>query len=154
MIILSCTVASIPEYHFPSSRPPLLSPPRPLLFSAKRFRKDKNFTRSVLSFIFKITVLRTPETETFKGRKLAWFGHVTHNSLSKAILQGTLDDGRHRGRQRKCWMDSIKEWTSLSVPELLTMASCRKRLEEELSSIVPRVPPPPHNPIGQGTELN
>ena len=28
--------------------------------------------------------------------------------------------------QRKCWMDSIKEWTSLPMPELLTTASCRK----------------------------
>ena len=30
------------------------------------------------------------------------------------------------GRQRKCWMDNIKEWTFLLIPELLTMASCRK----------------------------
>ena len=45
-----------------------------------------------------------------KRRKLAWFGHVTrHDSLSKTILQDTLEDGRRRGRQRKCWMDNIKE---------------------------------------------
>ena len=58
---------------------------------------------------------------------LAWFGHVVrHDSLSKAILQDTFEGGRRRGRQRKCWMDNIKEWTSLPVPELLTRASCRK----------------------------
>ena len=28
------------------------------------------------------------------------------DSLSKTILQGTLDGGRRRGRQRKCWMDN------------------------------------------------
>ena len=65
---------------------------------------------------------------TVKRRKLAWFGHVTcHNSLSQTILQGTLEGGRHRGRQRKSCMDSIKEWTSLSMPELLTRTSCRRK---------------------------
>ena len=29
------------------------------------------------------------------------------------------------GWQRKCWMDNSKEWTSLPIPELLTMASSR-----------------------------
>ena len=36
------------------------------------------------------------------------------------------EDGRRRGRQRKCWMDNIKKWTSLPMPELLMTASCRK----------------------------
>ena len=53
--------------------------------------------------------------------------HVTHHdSLSKTILQGTLEGGRRRGREKKCWMDNVKEWTSLPMPELLTRASCRK----------------------------
>ena len=29
-------------------------------------------------------------------------------------------------QQKKCWMDSIKEWKSLPLPELLTRASYRK----------------------------
>ena len=36
----------------------------------------------------------------------------------------------------ECWMDNIKEWTSLPMPELLTRASCkkvRKRISAELS---------------------
>ena len=28
-----------------------------------------------------------------------------------------------RDQQRKCWMDKVKEWTSLPMPELLAMAS-------------------------------
>ena len=61
------------------------------------------------------------------GRENAWFGHDTRSdSLSETVLQGTLEGGRRRGRQRKCWMDNVKEWTSLPVPELLTGASCRK----------------------------
>ncbi|KAL8561519.1 hypothetical protein ACOMHN_057213 [Nucella lapillus] len=36
-----------------------------------------------------------------KRRKLAWFGHVNrHDSLAKTILQGTVEGGRRRGRQR------------------------------------------------------
>ena len=68
-----------------------------------------------------------PLLATVKRRKLALFRRVTrHDSLSKTILQGTLEGERHRGRQRKCWMDNIKEWTSLPVPDLPTRASCRK----------------------------
>ena len=38
----------------------------------------------------------------------------------------STQSGRRRGRQRKCWRDNIKGWTSLPMPELLTGASCRK----------------------------
>ena len=56
-----------------------------------------------------------------------------HDRLSRTAIRGTLGRGRRRGGQRKCWMDSITEWTSLSImPELLTMASHRKQPEEDL----------------------
>ena len=42
-----------------------------------------------------------------------------------------LEGERHRGRQRKYWMDNIKEWTFLPMSELLTTASCRKKKMEE-----------------------
>ena len=62
-----------------------------------------------------------------KRQKLAWFGQVTcHDSLSKTILQDTLEGERCCGRQRKRWMENIKEWIFLPMPELLTQASCRK----------------------------
>ena len=87
--------------------------------------------------------------DTVKRPKLAWFEYVTrHNNLSKAILQDTLEGGRRRGRQRECWMDIIKEWTSLPKPELLTRASCRKE------SLLSHPSCPSEDPIGQGTELN
>ena len=67
-----------------------------------------------------------PLLATVTRPKLAWFGHVTrHDSLSKTILQGTLEGGRRRGQQRQCWMDNIKEWTSLPTPRLFVMASFR-----------------------------
>ena len=81
---------------------------------------------------------------TDKRWKLVWFGHVTyHNSLSKTILQGTLEGWQCHGWQRKCWMDNTSEWTSLPMPEVLTRASCKKRLEEDLCWINPHISPPP-----------
>ena len=72
-----------------------------------------------------------PLLTTVKRKKLAWCGHVAcHYSLTKTFLQGTLQDGRRPGRLRKCWLYNIKKWTSLPIPELLRMASRKKRLEE------------------------
>ena len=49
-----------------------------------------------------------------KRRKLKWYGHVKRSSgLAKTILQGTVQGGKRRGRQRKRWEDNIKEWTGL-----------------------------------------
>ena len=67
---------------------------------------------------------QAPLLATVKRWKLVWFWHITrHESLSKTILQGTLESGRRRGRQRKCLMNNIKEWTTLPMPEPLTMAA-------------------------------
>ena len=39
---------------------------------------------------------------TVKRRKLKWYGHVTRSSgLAKTILQGTVQGGRRRGRQKE-----------------------------------------------------
>ena len=57
-------------------------------------------------------------------------------------------------RKRKCWMDNVKEWTSLPMPELLTRASCRK-IWKKISAEASLMPPSsPDDPVGQGTELN
>ena len=51
---------------------------------------------------------------TVKRRKLQRYGHVSCSSgLAKTILQGTVKEGRRRGRQRKRWEDNITEWTGL-----------------------------------------
>ena len=55
--------------------------------------------------------------------------------------------------QRKCWMDNIKEWTSLPMPELLIRASFRKdwkRISFQSSLMSPRWP----NQSKDWTELN
>ena len=62
-----------------------------------------------------------------KRQKLACFGWVMHHdSLSKTILQGILQSGRRRCRQRKCWKDNVKEWTSLPMSESGHPCPCQR----------------------------
>ena len=85
--------------------------------------------------------LQEPLPTTGERQALAWFGNVMgYNSLLKTILQGTLEGGQCYSWQRKCWMDNVKDWTSLSMPELLTMASHRK----DWKRISTDPPCPPH----------
>ena len=96
---------------------------RKLLRISHLEHKTSDWVRSKISFL---VGPQEPLLATVKRRKLARSGQVTrHDSLSKTLPQGTLEDGRRRGQKRKCWMDGIKEWTSLPILELLTRASCR-----------------------------
>ena len=66
-----------------------------------------------------------PPLETGERRQIARFGRVTRSdSVSKAIVQGTLKNGRRRGQQKNCWMENIKEKTTLPIAELLSMVFC------------------------------
>ena len=83
-----------------------------------------------------------PLLAKLKRRKLQWFGHVTrHDTLSKTILQRTVEGRRKRGRQRKSWLDNVKEWTTLSMPELLSQATDRagwRRTSVSSSAVSPQ----------------
>ena len=75
-----------------------------------------------------------------KKRKLKWYGHVTRsNGLAKTTLQGTVQGGRKRGRQKKRWEDNIVEWTGLRLSDVLREAENRERWRELVgrSSVVP-----------------
>ena len=86
-------------------------------------RKTNDFVRSE---VHKHVGHQEPLLATIKRRKLAWFGHVSrHNTLSKTILQGTVEGRRRRGRQKKNWQDNVKEWTDLTFPDLLETAHDR-----------------------------
>ena len=68
---------------------------------------------------------------TVKKRKLKWYGHVSRSSgLAKTILQGTVQGGRRRGRQRKRWEDNIPEWTGLKLSNTLRIADNRREWRE------------------------
>ena len=75
-----------------------------------------------------------------KRRKRKWYGLVTRSSgLAKTILQGTVQGGRRRGRQRKRWEDNIKEWTGLEWNTQLRKAENRKECRKLAvkSTVVP-----------------
>ena len=75
--------------------------------------------------------------------KLRWYGHVTRSSgLAKTILQGTVQAGRRRGRQKKRWEDIIIEWTHLKLSEAMRAAEDREGWRELVSrsSVVPQRP--------------
>ncbi len=81
---------------------------------------------------------------TVKRRKLRWYGHVSRSSgISKTILQGTVQGGRKKGRQRKRWEDNIQECTGLSLADTLRLSEDRegwRKLAME-SSVVPQWSP-------------
>ena len=80
---------------------------------------------------------------TVKQRKLRWYGHITRSSgLAKTVMQGTVQGGRRRGRQRKRWEDNIPEWTGLTRGAAMRKAERREEWRELVakSSVVPQRP--------------
>ena len=77
---------------------------------------------------------------TVKKRKLKWYGHVARSTgLAKTILQGTVQGGRRRGRQRKRWEDNVREWTGLRMSDTLRKVEDRGKWRELVarSSVAP-----------------
>ena len=110
---------------------------RKLLRISYSEHKTNNWVRSKISLVGP----QEPLLAAVKGQKLAWFWHVAcHSSFSKTMLRVTFEGGRRHGRQRKYWIDNIRERTSLPMPDLLTRASCRKdwkKICAELSLMSP-----------------
>ena len=104
-------------------------------------RKTNDFVREQVN---SLAGPQEPLLSIVKKRKLSWFGHVTRqNTLPKTVLQGTLEGGRRRGRQAKCWTDNIKEWTRLDSPSLIRQAEDRagwRRLAARSSLMSPLRP--------------
>ena len=76
-----------------------------------------------------------------KRCKQKWYEHITRSSgLAKTVLQGTVQGARRRGRQRKRWEDSIKEWTGLEWNIILWKAENRKEWRKLVvkSTVVPQ----------------
>ena len=128
------------------------------IFGTKRLRKllrisylehkTNDWVRSNINFLMGP---QEPLLATVRRLKPAWFGHVTrHDSLSKTILQGTLEGGRRSGRQRKCWMDNIKGKRPCPCQNGSQGPPAEKIGRGSLPN---RLSCPHDDPIGQGTEL-
>jgi len=89
----------------------------------------------------RIVGAQEPLLATVRRQKLAWSGHVMrHDTLSKTILQGTVDGGRRQGRQRQSGSDNIKDWTEMIFPDLLSMAANRTARRNTSASSAIRSP--------------
>ena len=111
--------------------------------------KTNDWVRSKIVFL---EGPQEPLLATVKRRKLAWFRHVTHHdSLSQTTLQGILEGRRRRGRQRKCWMDKVKECTTCPRQNCLQRPPAEKTGSR---SLLNRLSCPSDDPVGQGTESN
>lgn len=56
-----------------------------------------------------------------RKRKLSFYGHQCREGgcdLTKAVLQGSMEGNRHRGRPRTQYVNNITKWTGLSMQEL------------------------------------
>ena len=80
-------------------------------------------------------------TTVKKKRKLRWYGHIARSTgLAKVILQGTVQGGRRKGRQKKRCEDNISEWTRLGLGEGLRKAEKREEWRKVVarSSLIPQ----------------
>ena len=71
---------------------------------------------------------------TAKRKKLSYVGHVAcHDNLSITILQGTLEGGRRRGRQKKSMLDEQHQRVDIPIDARPAQRGLlQKRLEEDL----------------------
>ena len=73
---------------------------------------------------------------TVKKRMLKWFGHLSRSSgLAKTILQGTVQRGRRRGRQKKPWENNISEWTGLKFCNTLRKSENKIIWRERVATV-------------------
>eukprot|EP00914_Ancora_sagittata_P016494 GHVO01032804.1.p1 GENE.GHVO01032804.1~~GHVO01032804.1.p1 ORF type:complete len:141 (-),score=18.55 GHVO01032804.1:365-787(-) len=96
-----------------------------LLKMSYRERRTHEF---VIGEVTRLAGKQEPLLATVKRRKMIWFGHVNrHNTLSKTILQGTVEGKRKRGRQKKNWSSNIREWMDDDLVDLTRATEDRRR---------------------------
>ena len=76
-----------------------------------------------------------------RKRKFRWYAHIKRTiGLARVILQGTVQGGRRKGRQKKRWEDNISEWIGLGLGVALRKAEDREEWRKVVapSSLMPK----------------
>ena len=95
----------------------------------------KRLNKSILE---KLGVKRQLLGELVK-RKLTYLGHILRGSgsaLTLQIIEGKVEGKRKRGRQKKQWMDNIREWTGLNLVQAKRRAQDRTAWRKEIMRCV------------------
>ena len=84
---------------------------------------------------------RTPDPGQETEAKMVW-PCFWSSGLEKTTIQSTVKGKRNRGRQKKRWGDSIKEWTGIDLASSTRAAENRTRWKGIVanSSVVPQRP--------------
>jgi len=64
-----------------------------------------------------------------KERKMGYYGHIIRkkgNCLEKDLIQGTMPGGRGRGRPSMKWMDNIRDWTGMTMEQIMRSTEDRQ----------------------------
>ena len=67
--------------------------------------------------------------ERIKKRKLGLFGHICrmrNERIIKLVMLGMSEGVRKQGRPRRRWLDDIKDWCGVTLPEAVRMAEERR----------------------------
>ena len=94
-----------------------------------RLSKEHNTNDWVRSKANFLVGPQEPLLATVRRQKLEWFRacHTPRHPLQKPFFTAPWRVGGRCDRQRKCWMDNIKDWTSCPCQNC-----SQKRLEEDL----------------------
>ena len=80
---------------------------------------------------------------TIKKRKFRCVGHVSRSAgLAKTILQGTVQRGKRRGRQKKRGENNISEWAGLRFCNALREAENKIKWRKRVAMSVAPQPSP------------
>ena len=70
------------------------------------------------------------------AKKLRWFGHVIRsNSMSKIILQCSIEGTKRRGRPKMQWQNNIVKWNGIDINKAMRAAENRERYGKKCDEI-------------------
>ena len=108
--------------------------------------EDRHTNESVKEQVEDLAGVKKPLIQLAQERKKKLFGHVTRHPselrLANAIIYGRAPGHRGRGRQRRCWITDICEWTWSTPSQTIRLAEKRELriIQHQSASMDPERP--------------